>query len=91
MDFSIGTILIYVLAGLVIGLIARFLLPGEDPIGLVGTILVGVAGALIGGYLWEAIFGDDQDGVAWIGSIIVAMVLLFVIRKAMAGRGRTAV
>ncbi len=89
MDFSIGTILIYVIAGLVIGLIARFLLPGEDPIGLVGTILVGVVGALIGGYLWEAIFGDDQDGIAWIGSILVAMVLLFVIRKAMGGRSRT--
>ena len=91
MDFSIGTILIYVIAGLVIGLVARFLLPGEDPIGLVGTILVGVAGAIIGGYLWEAIFGDDQDGIAWIGSIIVAMVLLFIIRKAMGGRRRTAV
>jgi uncharacterized membrane protein YeaQ/YmgE (transglycosylase-associated protein family) len=89
-DFSIGSIIIYALAGLVIGLIARFLLPGRDPIGLVGTILVGAVSAIIGGYLWEAIFGDDNEGIAWIGSIIVAMVVLFILRRVMGTRRSTA-
>jgi uncharacterized membrane protein YeaQ/YmgE (transglycosylase-associated protein family) len=70
----------WVIAGLAVGLLARFLLPGRDPIGCLGTILLGVLGVYAGGLLWEEIFGRDR-GVAWIGSIIVAMVLLGVFRR----------
>ena len=76
-------------AGLVIGIIARFLMPGRDPIGFVGTILVGIVGALIGGYAWAALFGETR-GVEWIGGIIVAMALLWVYRKIAYGRHTTA-
>jgi uncharacterized membrane protein YeaQ/YmgE (transglycosylase-associated protein family) len=64
----------------VIGIIARALMPGTDPIGILGTILVGCVGAVIGGYLWVALFGESQ-GVEWIGSILMAMALLWLYRR----------
>ena len=70
----------WILVGAVIGFIARFLMPGRDPIGCLGTILLGIVGAILGGELWEALFGR-QRGVAWIGSIVVAMVLLGIFRN----------
>jgi uncharacterized membrane protein YeaQ/YmgE (transglycosylase-associated protein family) len=78
----------FILAGIIIGFLARLLLPGKDPIGIVGTIILGIVGALIGGYLWEALFGPNA-GVSWIGSVIVAMVLLFIYRKMTYGRTTT--
>ena len=78
-------ILYYILIGLVVGLLARLLLPGRDPIGIIGTIVVGVLGAVIGGYLAGAVF-EETDGVDWIASILVAVALLFVYRRMMAGR-----
>jgi uncharacterized membrane protein YeaQ/YmgE (transglycosylase-associated protein family) len=65
-------------------------MPGPDPIGILGTLIVGVVGALIGGYLWTAVFGPNQ-GVAWIGSILVAMALLFLYRRLTVGRTRRTV
>ena len=80
-----GEIIVFILVGLVVGVLARLLLPGKDPIGILGTIVVGIVGAIVGGYLWAALFGDN-DGVAWIGSILVAMGLLFLYRKMTYGR-----
>ena len=80
--------IVFLLVGLVVGVIARLLMPGPEPIGILGTIVVGCVGALIGGYLWAAIFGPN-DGVAWIGSIIVAMGLLFLYRRMTLGRTTT--
>ncbi|MBW3595124.1 MAG: GlsB/YeaQ/YmgE family stress response membrane protein [Actinobacteria bacterium] len=60
-------------------------MPGPDPIGILGTIIVGCVGALIGGYLWTAVFGPNE-GVAWIGSILMAMALLFLYRRMTVGR-----
>jgi uncharacterized membrane protein YeaQ/YmgE (transglycosylase-associated protein family) len=79
-------ILFFIIVGLVVGVLARLLLPGRDPIGILGTIVVGIIGAIVGGYLWIAIFGNDQEGVAWIGSILVAMGILFLYRKMTYGR-----
>lgn len=77
------------LIGLVIGLVARFLLPGRDPIGLIGTLAVGVIGALVGTWLWNMIFPDnDNSGVAFFAGLVVAIVLLLIIRAVM-GRSRT--
>jgi len=77
--------IVFLLIGLVVGVVARLLMPGPDPIGILGTIIVGCVGALIGGYLWTAVFGQNQ-GVAWIGSILVAMALLFLYRRLTVGR-----
>lgn len=80
--------LVFLLVGLVVGVIARLLMPGPDPIGILGTIIVGIVGAIVGGYLWIAVFGNSE-GPEWIGSIVVAMVLLFIYRKMTVGRGAT--
>lgn len=80
--------LVFLLVGLVVGVIARLLMPGPDPVGILGTILVGIVGAIVGGYLWIAVFGNTE-GPEWIGSIVVAMGLLFLYRKMTYGRGGT--
>jgi uncharacterized membrane protein YeaQ/YmgE (transglycosylase-associated protein family) len=76
-DISIGEILIYILAGLVIGILARLIVPGRQRMGLLMTIALGVVAAIIGGIIWNAIF-PSNDGVAWIGSIIVAVALVWI-------------
>ena len=73
-------ILAYIVVGIIVGVLARLLLPGRDPIGIVGTLVVGIVGAIVGGYAWRAAFGNTR-GVEWIGSIIVAMVLLWIYRQ----------
>jgi uncharacterized membrane protein YeaQ/YmgE (transglycosylase-associated protein family) len=83
-------ILIFILVGLVVGVLARLLMPGPDPIGILGTIVIGVIGAIVGGYLWRAVF-SNTEGVEWIGSIIVAMALLWIYRRMTIGRGRSVV
>lgn len=75
-DITFWDVVIYILAGLVIGVIARALLPGRQDMSMVMTIVIGVIAAVIGGLLWEWIF-PDNDGIAWIGSIIVGIVLVW--------------
>ena len=75
-----------VVAGLVIGILARLLMPGRDPIGILGTIAVGIVGAVVGGYLWRAAFGDTE-GMELIGGVLAAMALLYVYRRVAVGRG----
>jgi uncharacterized membrane protein YeaQ/YmgE (transglycosylase-associated protein family) len=77
----------WILFGLVIGAIAKFLMPGRDPGGWIVTILLGIAGSFVGGFLAQAILGRDTKTAGWIGSIIGAMVLLFVYRM-IVGRRR---
>lgn len=80
-------ILWYVIVGGIIGVIARALLPGRDPIGFLGTIVLGIVGAVIGGYAYDAIFpGNESRGVDVIAAIIVATLLLFLYRKFAGGR-----
>jgi len=83
-DLSVGSILLYVLIGLVIGLIARVLIPGSTPMGFLGTIVIGIVGALIGGYLAGAVF-EETPGVDWIASILVAALLVWLLSRF--GRG----
>jgi uncharacterized membrane protein YeaQ/YmgE (transglycosylase-associated protein family) len=73
-------ILVYIAVGAVVGIIARLLMPGRDPVGFIGTIVIGIVGAIIGGYAWRAIFGNTED-IEWIGSIIAAMLLLWLYRQ----------
>ena len=82
---GVTDIIVYVIAGLIIGAVARLLLPGRQDMSFVATVVLGVVAAVVGGYLWEAIF-PDNDGIAWIGSIIVAVVLLILYNRFAAGR-----
>jgi len=88
-DSSIGILDIvwYVIAGLIIGLLARAIMPGRQQMSLIATIVLGVVAAIIGGLLWNAIF-PGNDGVAWIGSIIVAVILLAIYARVAPGMPR---
>jgi uncharacterized membrane protein YeaQ/YmgE (transglycosylase-associated protein family) len=79
LHLDLASILGYILIGLVVGLVARFIVPGRDPIGLLGTLLLGVIGAVIGGWLAGEVFAETQ-GVDWIASILVAAVLVLLVR-----------
>ncbi len=75
-----------VVTGLVIGIVARLLMPGRDPVGILGTIAVGIVGAVVGGYLWRAAF-SDTEGYEIIGGVLFAMLLLYLYRRVAIGRG----
>jgi uncharacterized membrane protein YeaQ/YmgE (transglycosylase-associated protein family) len=75
-DISFWSVVWYAIAGLVIGLLARAFMPGRQHMSLIATILLGVVAAIAGGFLWNAIF-VDQEGVAWIGGVVVAVILLW--------------
>ena len=64
------------IVGLIAGGLARLLVPGRDPIGIVGTIVLGVLGAIIGGLVARALF--NRDGVGIIGATIMAVILLLI-------------
>src|SRR4029450_6463710 len=74
LHLDLASILGYILIGLVVGLVARFIVPGRDPIGLLGTLLIGVIGAVIGGWLAGGGFAGTA-GVGWIASVLGAGLL----------------
>lgn len=80
LHLDLASILGYILIGLVVGLVARFIVPGRDPLGLLGTLLIGVVGAVIGGWLAGEVFAETA-GVDWIASILVAAVLVLLLRS----------
>jgi uncharacterized membrane protein YeaQ/YmgE (transglycosylase-associated protein family) len=87
MDITIGSIIVYIIAGAIIGALARLLVPGRQSMSVGVTIVIGVVAAVVGGILWEAIF-PDNDGIAWIGSVIVAVVLVLLYVRLAGGRAR---
>lgn len=87
-DFDVVSILGYIVVGAVVGVLARFLVPGDDPMGIVGTIVLGIVGAVIGGWAAGAVF-EDTAGVDWIASIIAAVVLVLVWRAVASSRVRS--
>lgn len=79
----IGTVVI----GLIVGAIAKFLMPGRDPGGFIVTILLGIAGALLAGFLGQSagLYSEGQPA-GWIASIIGSMILLGIYRLVMRSR-----
>ena len=74
-------ILTWILSGLVIGVIAKLLMPGKDPGGFIITMLLGIAGALIGGFIGRAMgFYGPNESAGWIISILGAVILLALYR-----------
>ena len=73
----------WILFGLVVGVLAKFLMPGKDPGGFIITVLLGIAGAVLGGWVTTLIgMGQDGQSAGWIMSIIGAMALLAIYRMA---------
>jgi uncharacterized membrane protein YeaQ/YmgE (transglycosylase-associated protein family) len=74
-------ILSWIIFGLVVGIIAKLLMPGRDPGGFIITMLLGIAGALIGGFIGRAMgfYGPGQSA-GWLMSILGAIILLALYR-----------
>ena len=81
----------WMLFGLVVGLIAKLLMPGRDPGGIFVTMLLGIGGSLIGGYIGHALIGPgtaNETGAGWIGSILGTILLLILYRVFAGWRAR---
>lgn len=74
-------ILSWIVFGLVCGIIAKLLMPGRDPGGFIVTILLGIAGALVGGFIGRALgFYGEGESAGWLMSILGAIILLALYR-----------
>ena len=75
-------ILGWIVFGLIVGVVAKLLMPGRDPGGFIITILLGIAGAVIGGLIGRALgFYGPNEAAGLIMSVIGAVLLLFLYRK----------
>ena len=93
----IGNIIAAIVIGIIAGYLGRALLPGDDSMGFVATVAVGIVGALVGYFLFTSLLGigdtDKFDLGGILGSIVGVMVVLLVLRAVGGsgkGRGRTA-
>ena len=76
------SILGWILFGLIVGIVAKLIMPGPDPGGMIVTILLGIVGALIGGFIGRMLgWYGEGDPVGFIMAVIGAMVVLFGYRK----------
>ena len=87
-------IVILLVIGLIAGAVARLLMPGKDPIGLLGTIALGVLGSFVGGFLQNLLFYHTMSihrihPAGIIGSIIGAFLVLLLLRASGHERGRS--
>jgi uncharacterized membrane protein YeaQ/YmgE (transglycosylase-associated protein family) len=78
-------IVVLLIVGLIVGAIARLLVPGRDPIGLLGTIVLGIAGSFLGGFLanliqYHTLSVHNFHPTGIIGSVIGAIILLVLLR-----------
>lgn len=79
-------ILSWILFGLVVGALAKLVMPGKDPGGIIVTILLGIAGALLGGFLGRALgLYETGESAGWIAAFVGALILL-VLYRMVAGR-----
>ena len=86
----LGFIIAMIIVGIIAGYLGRFLVPGPDPMSFVGTVVLGIIGSFVGGFLGYALFGKDiEDGALQtsgiVGSVIGAIVALLIYNAV--GRG----
>jgi uncharacterized membrane protein YeaQ/YmgE (transglycosylase-associated protein family) len=78
----LGTIVV----GLIVGALARLLMPGDQKMGWILTILLGIGGSMAAGFVGQALgWYQAGQGAGWIASIVGAIVLLFVVQKVRGG------
>jgi uncharacterized membrane protein YeaQ/YmgE (transglycosylase-associated protein family) len=85
-------ILGWIVLGLIAGAIAKAVLPGDDPGGIIVTMIIGIVGAILGGFLAQVLFGRDTvdeffDVSTWLTAIVGSIILL-VLYRMVVGRGR---
>jgi uncharacterized membrane protein YeaQ/YmgE (transglycosylase-associated protein family) len=91
-DAMIGFLVTMLVIGIIAGFLARLLVPGRDPMGFWATVLLGIVGSFIGGFLGYVLFGKDLDDGAIqasgvFGSIVGAVIALLIYRALTNSRG----
>jgi uncharacterized membrane protein YeaQ/YmgE (transglycosylase-associated protein family) len=86
-------IIVLIVVGFIVGALARLLMPGRDPIGIIGTVILGIVGSFVGGFLQNLVEYHKMSvhsfhAVGLIGSIIGAWVLLLLLRLTKLEPGR---
>jgi uncharacterized membrane protein YeaQ/YmgE (transglycosylase-associated protein family) len=81
---DLTNIVTWIVFGAIVGVIARFLMPGRDPMGWIATIVLGIVGSFVGGWLAQLLFQGNASlpaqSAGWIGSIIGALIVLAIYR-----------
>jgi len=68
-----------IVVGFIVGLLARAIMPGDQKLGIILTIILGIIGSVVAGYLGGALgFYQPGQGAGWIGSIVGAIIVLFI-------------
>ena len=86
-----GAIIGWIIFGAIAGAIAKLLMPGKDPGGFIVTVLLGIAGAVIGGWIGNALWGSSGVNDWSIGSFVLAIagaILLLFLYRVIVGRRR---
>ena len=79
----------FLIIGLVAGYIARIVVPGPDPMGIFGTLLLGVTGSFVGGFIWGLLDGQPRlESSSLIGSTLGAIIVLLLYRVVRPRRSR---
>ncbi len=83
-------ILGWIVFGLIVGIVAKFLTPGRDPGGFIVTILIGIVGALLGGFIGRAVgLYNENDLVGFVMAVVGAIILLLLYRMFTGGGRRS--
>jgi uncharacterized membrane protein YeaQ/YmgE (transglycosylase-associated protein family) len=85
-------IIAWIVLGLIVGALAKLIMPGDDPGGIIVTTLIGIVGALLGGFVASRVFGIDASGFfniyTWIFGIVGSLILLAIWRAIVGRRSR---
>ena len=82
-------ILLWVVFGLVVGIVAKFIMPGRDPGGMILTIVLGIVGAMLGGWIGRVLgLYREGDAAGFIMAVVGAIIVLAVYRLVLPGRTR---
>jgi uncharacterized membrane protein YeaQ/YmgE (transglycosylase-associated protein family) len=78
----------WIIIGLIAGAIAGIFVPGRERFGCIGTMLIGIVGGLLGGFLWENVLGMGEAS-GWLGAIVIATlgsILVLIVLRMMSSR-----
>ena len=92
MVITLSVIIWWILIGLVVGAVARLVIPGRQHIGIIVTILIGIVGAFLGGFLGNLVTGTGLNGFSlWsiLLAVLGALLLLWIYRMTTRGRSTT--
>ena len=81
------SILWLIIFGAIVGAIAKLIMPGKDPGGIIVTIILGILGSIVGGFIFDLLLpGRDTGLMRWVGAILGAILLLWIYRMVVARR-----